>query len=69
MGRLAADRRTHGAQIDAVLTRSTQETHALGAQGTPVFLLGRDLVTSSVNLQALLRLVALARTEQRSASH
>ncbi len=69
MRRLEVDRRTHAAQIDAVLTRSTQETQALGVPGTPVFLLGRDLITSSVNLQALQRLVALVRTEARSAPH
>jgi protein-disulfide isomerase len=69
MRRLEVDRRTHAAQIDAVLTRSSQETHALGVPGTPVFLLGRDLITSSVNLPALLRLVALVRTEARSAPH
>ncbi len=69
MRRLEADRDSHGAQIDAVLNRSTQETHALGVPGTPVFLVGRHLITSSVNLRALVRLVALVRTENRSAPH
>jgi protein-disulfide isomerase len=67
--RLELDRKTHAAQIDAILARSARETHALGVQGTPVFLLGRDLITSSVNLQALVRLVALARSDNRTASH
>jgi protein-disulfide isomerase len=69
MRRLEVDRRTHAAQIDAVLTRSTRETQALGVPGTPVFLVGRDLITSSVNLKALVGLVALVRTEPRSAPH
>jgi protein-disulfide isomerase len=69
MARLDADRRTHAAQIDAILARSAQETHALGVQGTPVFLLGRDLVTSALDLHALQRLIRLARSETHPASH
>ena len=68
MARLDVDRRTHAAQIDAILARSAQETHALGLQGTPVFLLGRDLVPSALDLHALQRLIARVRTERRSAS-
>jgi protein-disulfide isomerase len=69
MRRLDADRHTHAAQIDTVLARSAQETHALGLQGTPVFLVGTHLITSSLNLVALLQLVGLVRTESRAASH
>lgn len=69
MRRLAADRKSHAAQIDAVLARSARETHTLGLQGTPVFLVGRHLITSSLNLGALLQLATLVRTENRAASH
>jgi protein-disulfide isomerase len=69
MRRLDADRRTHATQIDAVLARSAQETHALGLQGTPVFVVGRHLITSSLNLGALLQWVARVRIETGSASH
>ncbi len=69
MRRLDADRQTHAAQIDTVLARSARETHALGLQGTPVFLVGTHLITSSLNLGALLQLVARVRTESRAASH
>jgi protein-disulfide isomerase len=69
MRRLETDRKTHAAQIDALLARSVRETHALGLQGTPVFLVGRHLFTSSLNLAALQKLVALVRTESRTTSH
>ena len=69
MARLDADRKTHAAQLDGLLARSAQETHAMGLQGTPVFLVGRHLIPSSLNLGALLQLAALVRSENRAASH
>jgi protein-disulfide isomerase len=62
---LAADRRSHAAQIDALLARSTAESRALGLQGTPVFLVGRQLVVSSMTLSQLQNLVAKARANKR----
>ena len=65
MQRLATDRKTHAAQIDALLARSVRETHALRVQGTPVFLVGRQLVNSSLTVAQLRALVAQARTAGR----
>ena len=65
MARLAADRNAHATQIDALLARSVSETHALGLQGTPVFLVGNQLIASSVTLSQLQRFVAQARAAAR----
>ncbi|MGC1457109.1 MAG: DsbA family protein [Steroidobacteraceae bacterium] len=61
MKRLETDRKAHAAQIDALLARSERETHALGVQGTPVFLVGRQLVSSALTLAQLRVLVARSR--------
>ncbi len=61
LGRLAADRKAHATQIDALLERSVRETHALGLQGTPGILVGRQLVSSSLDLAQLKALVARSR--------
>jgi protein-disulfide isomerase len=66
---LAADRKRHATEIDAVLARNAQETHALGVPGTPVFLVGRQLITSSLTLAQLQQAVARVRTELRSVAH
>ncbi len=63
--RLEADRKAHATQIDALLTRSARETHALGLSGTPVFIVGRQLIVSSLNLAQLQGYVAKARSESR----
>jgi protein-disulfide isomerase len=63
--RLAADRSSHAAEIDALLARSVQETHSNGIQGTPAFLVGRQLISTSLSLSDLQRLVAEARADKR----
>jgi protein-disulfide isomerase len=63
--RLAADRSSHAAEIDALFARSVQETHRNGIQGTPGFLVGRQLITTSLSLPDLQRLVAEARADRR----
>jgi protein-disulfide isomerase len=62
LGRLAADRRVHANEIDALLARSVRETHVLGLQGTPGLLVGRQLVSSSLSLAQLQGLVARSRS-------
>jgi protein-disulfide isomerase len=64
---LASDRRRHATEIDAALARTVRETHVLGVPGTPVFLVGRHLITSSMTLEQLQQAVAQVRTESRSA--
>lgn len=63
--RLDADRRMHASQIDALLARTERETHALGLQGTPGLLVGRQLRSSAFNLQQLQALVAQSRRAAR----
>jgi protein-disulfide isomerase len=67
--RLDADRKSHAAWIDAQLARSASETHALGLQGTPVFLIGRQLITSSLTLAQLRGLISQARARNPAAAH
>jgi protein-disulfide isomerase len=62
LGRLAADRRIHANEIDALLARSVRETHVLGLQGMPGLLVGRQLVSSSQSLAQLQELVARSRS-------
>jgi protein-disulfide isomerase len=63
--RLAADRDRHAQEIDAVLTRSEQETHTAGIKGTPALVVGRQLIARSVSLPELQSLIAEARADQR----
>lgn len=62
---LALDRKRHAGEIDAILARSAQETQALGLQGTPVFIVGQQLVNSSLNLAQLRKLVAQSRAQRK----
>ncbi len=62
---LALDRKRHASEIDAILARSTQETQALGLQGTPVFIVGQQLVNSSLKLAQLRQLVARSRAPRQ----
>jgi protein-disulfide isomerase len=61
MAQLAKDRTNHAAEIDAQLSRSDQEAHALGIRGTPGLLVGRQVLPGTVNLAGLKLLVANAR--------
>jgi protein-disulfide isomerase len=65
LGQLDADRKAHASEIDALLGRSVRETHGLGLQGTPVFIVGTQLIASSLNLAQLQRFVARARATAR----
>jgi protein-disulfide isomerase len=66
--RLDSDRKDHAAWIDALLRRNARETHALGVQGTPVFVIGRQLITSSLTFAQLQGLIARTRVD-RAAAH
>jgi len=59
--RLGDDRTRHAAQIDAALDRNAAEAKGLGLEGTPGFLIGRQLVPSALTLRQLLQLTRNAR--------
>lgn len=61
MDRLGRDREEHAAQIDALLLRNDTEAQALGMQGTPGLLVGRQLVPGNADAAVLRRLIAAAR--------
>jgi protein-disulfide isomerase len=52
---------THGAQIDAILTRNRSEARSLGMRGTPGLLVGRDVTAGIGDLAALNAAVSEAR--------
>jgi len=56
--RLADDRTRYAAEIEAALTRNIAEAHGLGLNGTPGFLIGRQLVPSALTLRQLLQLTS-----------
>jgi len=60
--RIKRDRERHSAEIDAILARSFAEAQQLGVRGTPVFVIGRQLVPRSLTLPLLQQLVASARS-------
>jgi protein-disulfide isomerase len=55
--RLQHDRNLHAAEIEAIIARSEQEARTLGLRGTPGFLIGRQLVSRSLNLSQLQELL------------
>lgn len=61
IAQLGRDRETHAAQIDAVLVRNDTEAQALGMQGTPGLLVGRQSAPGNADAPALRRLIAEAR--------
>ncbi|HEX3396733.1 MAG TPA: DsbA family protein [Steroidobacteraceae bacterium] len=61
MAQFAKDRSNHATEIDAQLSRSDAEAHALGIRGTPGLLVGRQVLPGTVNLAGLKLLVANAR--------
>jgi protein-disulfide isomerase len=65
LGRLGADRKAHATQIDGLLARSDRETRSLGLRGTPGFVVGRQLLSSSLNLAQLRALVAQSRAARK----
>lgn len=59
--RLKEDRERHAGTIDALLSHDDDEARALGLQGTPGVLVGRQLLPGAVDLVTLQRFVAGAR--------
>lgn len=68
LGRLADDRTRHAADIDEALARNAREARALGLNGTPGFVVGRQLVPSALTLPQLLQLARNARASQMGGS-
>jgi len=58
---LEKDRAAHTGEIDALLARNDGEAHALGLQGTPGVLVGRQMTYGMVDLGDLKKLVANSR--------
>ena len=61
MRRLAADMKTHAAEIQAILDRNNMQADAIGLQGTPAFVAGPFLVPGALSLSDLKKLVSAAR--------
>ena len=62
--RLEADRRREAAQIEGQLGRHALQAFALGLEGTPAYLVGRQLVRGGLDDGALRRLVKIARLDR-----
>lgn len=62
--RLEADRRREAAQIEGQLGRHALQAFALGLEGTPAYLVGRQLVRGGLDDGALRRLVKAARADR-----
>ena len=61
--RLQRDLKTRGAEIDALLARTNAIAEAIGFNGTPALIVGSQVVAGAVDLPALRRLVATARSK------
>ena len=59
--RLETDMRKHGAEIDALITRNSEQAEALGLQGTPAFIIGNYLSEGGMDFTALKSAVDKAR--------
>jgi protein-disulfide isomerase len=66
--RLADDRTEHAADLEEALARNAREARALGLSGTPGFVVGRQLVPSSLTFAQLIQLTANARASQKDRS-
>jgi protein-disulfide isomerase len=66
MDRLARDRASHAAQIDALLKRNDREAHSLNIRGTPGIVVDRQVLPGTVNLKGLKQLVEGARRRRQS---
>jgi len=64
IGQLKKDLNTHGAAIDALLSRNDTEARALGLRGTPGILVGRQVVSGVGDLRDLQAAVAVARSQK-----
>ena len=61
--RLQRDLKAHGAEIDALLTRTNAIAEAIGFNGTPALIVGSQVVAGAVDLPSLRKLVASARAK------
>lgn len=68
MARMDADMKTHRADIDALLHRTSAEAEALGLNGTPVYLIGPFMVPSALDEDGFRQLVADARAHRKAAA-
>ena len=66
MARLEEDRKTHQAEIAALLQRNLDQADALGLQGTPVFLIGPLKVAAALDYDGFKQAVTQARARGRS---
>ena len=64
--RLQRDLKTHGREIDALLARTDAIASAIGFNGTPAFIVGSQVVAGAVDLPALRRIVATARSKSEA---
>jgi len=62
VAQLSEDRKRHAASINASLARYANEARALGLKGTPGFVIGRQVVSTALDLTSLQHLVANARS-------
>lgn len=62
--RLEADRGRDAAQIEAQLGRHALQAFSLGLEGTPAYLVGRQLIRGGLEDDALRRLVKIARADR-----
>ena len=61
IGRIHRDLHQHGAEIEALLMRNSNEARALGIRGTPGILVDRQTVSNVANLADLQAVVSKAR--------
>lgn len=61
--RLQSDLKTHGSQIEALLTRNDVQANALGLDGTPGFIVGNTFAPGAVDLTGFKDLLKEARAE------
>ena len=61
IGRIHQDLHQHGAEIEALLMRNSNEARALGIRGTPGILVDRQTVSNIANLADLQAVVSKAR--------
>ena len=66
MARLDEDRKSHHAEIAALLQRNLDQADALGLQGTPVFLIGPLKVAAALDYDGFKQAVTQARARGRS---
>jgi protein-disulfide isomerase len=66
ISRMHRDLQQHGAEIEALLARNSNEARALGIRGTPGILVGRQTVSNVADLADLQAAVSNARASSRN---